>query len=159
MIDLAELTDADLDSLYLAVNAEVGRRRTLKAIPQQMAELNRAYQTSSGYQDGEPWQPRMGAVGAYMDGDRVTHRDKTWESLIDFNVQEPGDPADPQAYRWWADLSDPVPEGEWAPGVEYETGQTVTYNGVEYTCIQAHTSNTGWEPPLTAALWQPVEGT
>jgi chitinase len=46
--------------------------------------------------------------------------------------------------------------GAWAPGVAYAVGDTVTYNGVVYKCIQAHTSQTGWEPPNVPALWQPI---
>ena len=46
--------------------------------------------------------------------------------------------------------------GAWAPGVSYAVGDTVTYNGVVYKCIQAHTSQTGWEPPNVPALWQPI---
>jgi len=41
----------------------------------------------------------------------------------------------------------------WAPGVAYSVGDQVTYNGVEYKCRQAHTSQVGWEPPNTPALW------
>jgi len=46
--------------------------------------------------------------------------------------------------------------GAWAPNVAYAVGDTVTYNGVVYKCIQAHTSLTGWEPPNVPALWQPI---
>ncbi len=46
--------------------------------------------------------------------------------------------------------------GAWAPNVSYAVGDTVTYNGVVYKCIQAHTSLTGWEPPNVPALWQPI---
>ena len=36
-----------------------------------------------------PWvQP--GSTNPYMKGDKVTHKGKTWESLIDNNVWEPG---------------------------------------------------------------------
>ena len=31
---------------------------------------------------------------------------------------------------------------------------TFTYNGGTYTCLQGHTSQTGWEPPNVPALWQ-----
>ncbi|MGH8888338.1 MAG: carbohydrate-binding protein, partial [Acidothermaceae bacterium] len=43
---------------------------------------------------------------------------------------------------------------QWAPGVAYKIGDQVTYNGIEYTCRQAHTSQVGWEPPNVPALWQ-----
>ena len=45
----------------------------------------------------------------------------------------------------------------WQPGVDYASGDNVFYpdeNGTEYVCITAHTSQTGWEPPNTPALWQ-----
>lgn len=45
----------------------------------------------------------------------------------------------------------------WQAGVDYALGDSVFYpdeNGAEYVCITAHTSQTGWEPPNTPALWQ-----
>ncbi|OPG01828.1 carbohydrate-binding protein [Microbispora sp. GKU 823] len=46
----------------------------------------------------------------------------------------------------------------WAPNTWYAIGARVTYNGVDYECIQAHTSLTGWEPPNVPALWKQVSG-
>jgi chitinase len=43
--------------------------------------------------------------------------------------------------------------GAWAVGVAYAVNDTVTYNGVVYKCIQAHTSQADWTPPATPALW------
>lgn len=43
----------------------------------------------------------------------------------------------------------------WAPYVSYAVGALVTYDGVTYRCIQAHTSLPGWEPPIVPALWGP----
>ena len=42
---------------------------------------------------------------------------------------------------------------EWQPGVFYATNALVTYMGPTYKCIQGHTSQVGWEPPNTPALW------
>ncbi len=47
----------------------------------------------------------------------------------------------------------------WVPNHAYRIGDLVTYQGLRYRCIQAHTSLTGWEPPGVPALWQPVPGT
>ena len=47
---------------------------------------------------------------------------------------------------------------QWQPNTFYAVGALVMYNGVEYQCLQAHTSEVGWEPPNTPALWQPVTG-
>lgn len=42
----------------------------------------------------------------------------------------------------------------WVANHTYTIGNIVTYNGVSYKCIQAHTSLVGWEPPNVPALWQ-----
>ncbi|MFI7697429.1 fibronectin type III domain-containing protein [Nonomuraea sp. NPDC049480] len=46
----------------------------------------------------------------------------------------------------------------WAPWTSYAVGAVVTYNGVDYVCLQAHTSQPGWEPPNVPALWKPGTG-
>ncbi|MER6942387.1 carbohydrate-binding protein [Nonomuraea sp. NPDC000554] len=46
----------------------------------------------------------------------------------------------------------------WAAWTPYAIGARVTYNGVDYECIQAHTSQPGWEPPNVPALWKVVSG-
>jgi hypothetical protein len=46
----------------------------------------------------------------------------------------------------------------WAPNTAYAVGALVMYQSVEYKCIQAHTSQVGWEPPNVPALWSPVSG-
>jgi hypothetical protein len=54
--------------------------------------------------------------------------------------------------------TDPPPGGptSWAPNTAYAVGASVTYNGVSYRCLQAHTSIVSWEPPAAASLWQRV---
>lgn len=44
----------------------------------------------------------------------------------------------------------------WAAGVAYKTGDQVTYQSKKYQCLQAHTSQTGWEPPNAPSLWQAI---
>ncbi|MGW5263208.1 chitinase [Microbispora sp. NPDC004025] len=46
----------------------------------------------------------------------------------------------------------------WAPNTWYAVGTRVTYDGVDYECVQAHTSLTGWEPPIVPALWKALAG-
>ena len=46
----------------------------------------------------------------------------------------------------------------WAPNTYYAVGAIVTYNGIDYQCLQAHTSLVGWEPPNVPALWKVVSG-
>ena len=50
----------------------------------------------------------------------------------------------------------PEPEGEWKVGVNYKTGEVVTYNGKQYRCLQAHPSMAHWAPSEVPALWQLV---
>ena len=49
----------------------------------------------------------------------------------------------------------------WAAGIAYKTGDRVRHEDTLYKCVQAHTSQEGWEPPATPALWTKVapEGT
>lgn len=42
---------------------------------------------------------------------------------------------------------------EWAAGVSYKVGDRRRYDGKLYRCIQAHTSQAGWEPLSVPALW------
>jgi chitinase len=42
----------------------------------------------------------------------------------------------------------------WSPNsVAYAVGNLVTYNGSEYKCLQAHTSQPAWDPVDAASLW------
>ncbi|MEU3957456.1 carbohydrate-binding protein, partial [Streptomyces achromogenes] len=44
--------------------------------------------------------------------------------------------------------------GTWAAGTVYQAGDTVTYGGASYRCLQGHQAQAGWEPPNAPALWQ-----
>ncbi len=48
-----------------------------------------------------------------------------------------------------------APSVNWAVGVAYKVGDIVTYtpDGKRYRCLQAHTSQAGWTPPVVPALW------
>lgn len=46
---------------------------------------------------------------------------------------------------------------EWAAGVDYSTGHKVQYGENLWRCMQAHTSQPGWEPSTeTASLWEQI---
>lgn len=40
--------------------------------------------------------------------------------------------------------------------VAYAVGDIVAYNGALYRCAQAHTSQAGWTPDISRALWTPM---
>ena len=44
----------------------------------------------------------------------------------------------------------------WAAGASYALDIRVRYDGKLYKCVQAHTSQSGWEPGKTPALWTEV---
>lgn len=45
---------------------------------------------------------------------------------------------------------------EWASGQSYTAGYKVQRSGKLWRCIQAHTSQTGWEPENAASLWTEI---
>lgn len=44
----------------------------------------------------------------------------------------------------------------WHTDTAYTTGDRIRYDGVLYRCEQGHTSQDGWTPDITPALWTPV---
>ena len=47
----------------------------------------------------------------------------------------------------------------WAAGVSYAAGYKVQNNGRLWRCLQAHTSQEGWEPENAASLWENINQT
>lgn len=45
---------------------------------------------------------------------------------------------------------------EWAAGQAYTAGYKVQHGGKLWRCIQAHTSQDGWEPESATSLWSKV---
>lgn len=48
---------------------------------------------------------------------------------------------------------------EWVVGVSYVAGFKVQYGGKLWRVVQAHTSQTGWEPVNVASLWEQINET
>lgn len=44
----------------------------------------------------------------------------------------------------------------WKTGTAYEVGYKVRHGGILYACLQAHTSQAGWEPGAAPSLWAKV---
>lgn len=42
---------------------------------------------------------------------------------------------------------------KWKADTAYAVGDRRQYDGLLYRCVQAHTSQEGWEPPNVPALW------
>ena len=47
----------------------------------------------------------------------------------------------------------------WAAGQDYPTGHKIQRDGRLWRCIQAHTSQEGWEPENAASLWEGIDET
>ncbi|HLR95114.1 MAG TPA: carbohydrate-binding protein [Jiangellaceae bacterium] len=157
-IDLRALDDPALAQLRVDVLTELERRETLASAPERADRIARDYLGASGTAEGEEWVQPSGAHDAYPQGWEVVHEGVRYRSLISGNVWIPGDPNDPQSYRWWENLDEQPDEGEWDPnGTDYAVDETVTHDGTQYRCIQAHTSQPGWSPDQVPALWEPVE--
>jgi len=118
-----------------------------------------AHTSASAHADGETWTAPTGAHDAYALGVTVKHAGKTWVNLTPANVWQPGNTADPQSYRWWREVvADPGPgTPAWdGNGHAYKVGDLVTYQGLTYQVLQAHTSQPGWTPNIVPALYKVV---
>ncbi|MFF9350262.1 carbohydrate-binding protein [Streptomyces sp. NPDC014734] len=73
-------------------------------------------------------------------------REGTFDFVLDVEQGPTNPPTDPP--------TDPPTGGTWAAGTNYNAGDRVTYNGVTYRCLQAHSAMPGWEPPNVPALWE-----
>lgn len=45
---------------------------------------------------------------------------------------------------------------KWQADLEVKVDERYQYNGVLYRCVQAHTTQEGWTPDITPALWTRV---
>ena len=45
---------------------------------------------------------------------------------------------------------------EWAAGQDYTAGYKAQYGGILWRCVQAHASQTGWEPENAPSLWTEI---
>lgn len=154
---LRAMPDDDFDMLDHAVSFERNRRRTVREAPERADRVAGEYQRALGRKPGDQWVMPTGPLSVYGLDDETRHREKEWRSRIHANATEPGDPADPQNYRWWENLTDVIPEGQFDPfGYDYEVGDTFSDGGVDYVVIQAHTSQPDWIPAAEPSLYEVV---
>ena len=80
--------------------------------------------------------------------------DTSWVRLHDcYAAEDDGDTSRCVTVALEVMGGEPEPGAEWEAGVSYEVGDTVTYDGGSWECLQAHTSQAGWEPGVAASLW------
>lgn len=103
--------------------------------------------------EGRTWKPGI----SVQVGDVYTYANALWRCLQAHTTQS----------NWTPDLVpalwrkvEVIPEDAvrvWQAGTDYIVGDEVAYpaeNSPRYECLQAHTSQEGWEPPLLPALWK-----
>ena len=172
LTDTTSWPDEDLTSLHSAVLREMTRRQTLAEAETRTTKIAAAYldardgtqpettaETLADVAAWPAWVQPTGAHDAYTLGRIVQHNGTLYRSLHAANVWEPGGEGVPAGLWETAtvtDAGDPptAPDApEWAAGTAYKVGDLVTYGGQVYRCVQAHTSQTGWDPASVPALW------
>lgn len=96
-----------------------------------------------------PWASLTDRVAP---GQRVIWDGQTWRNTSGAWLPTTATPATwPQG--WAQETGLPPTITAWASGQAVKINNLRTYGGKTYRCIQAHTTQTGWEPPSVPALW------
>ena len=151
--DVTTYTDADLESLRAAVLTEEARRWTIATAQTQANEVGAQYAAAISTTPSVPWASLTGTVAP---GQQVVWTDgQTYRNVSSAWLPTTASPGTyPQGYQL---ATPPAPTAPaWAAGVAYAVGALAVYSGVTYKCLQAHTSQVGWEPPNVPALWSPA---
>ena len=103
--------------------------------------------------EGRVWQPGL----SVQVGDVYSYAGFLWHCIQAHATQTGWEPDKVPALWRKVEIIHEDTKRIWQAGVDYALGDSIFYpdeNGTEYACITAHTSQTGWEPPNTPALWQ-----
>jgi hypothetical protein len=137
----------DREAARRSAEQEIAR---LTALPLLQAETLTDAQIQAIAAAWESWEPGV----AYAVGDVVEFGGSLWEVRQAHTSQADWEPPDVLAlFQRFRGAEDPDVTPEWAPATPYAVDDLVTYGGTTYRCLQAHTSQPGWEPPNVPALW------
>ena len=103
--------------------------------------------------EGRVWQPGL----SVQIGDVYSYAGFLWRCIQAHTTQTGWEPDKVPALWRKIEIIYEDTKRIWQADVDYALSDSVFYpdeNGTEYVCITAHTSQTGWEPPNTPALWQ-----
>jgi hypothetical protein len=95
----------------------------------------------------DSWQENV----SYQTGSIVEYNGNNYKCIQKHTSQSDWTPDTTQSL--WRPIAEPSTTDEWQSGVSYSVGDQVVYNSIMYECLQAHTSQLGWEPPNVPALW------
>lgn len=151
-MDVTTLTDADLDQLRIDVMLEQERRRLIAEAPAQQAAVADRYAAAVATAAPTAWASLADRVGP---GQRVVWTDgNTWRNTSGVWLPTTATPATwPQG--WAQETGLPPTVTAWAAGQAVKVGNLRSEAGKVYRCLQAHTTQIGWEPPKVPALWAP----
>lgn len=96
------------------------------------------------------WAPRL-TVNV---NDQLEYQGITYIALQAHTTQIGWEP--PNVPALWSVFGGGGGGSEWQANTAYSVNDEVTYLSNTYRCIQAHTSQIGWEPPNVPALWSLV---
>lgn len=117
--------------------AEVAKQKTQNAI------LAAIYETAiTQHTEGGGWVQPTGAHNAYMRDISITHEGKVWESLLDFNVWEPGKSG------WREKVAQGYPAWVQPTGAHdaYSKDDKVSHNGKNWNNYHPGVRTNSWAP-------------
>ena len=134
MIEVASLSDEELAALLDEARLEYQRRQNLVAAVEAAPEFADAMQAALGRTPDTPWVQPLGAFDAYPRDWVTPHKGKTWVSLVDENVWEPG------VTGWREQTNGTPPQWVQPTGAHdaYMKGDRVTDGGDTYTSDVDH---------------------
>lgn len=106
--------------------------------------------------EGRVWKPGL----AVQVGDVYTYGAFLWRCVQAHTTQGDWPPDIVPALWRKVEVISETEVRVWQAGVDYAVGDEVAYpdaDGSFFTCLQAHTSQAGWEPPNVPALWKVKE--
>lgn len=127
MEDIETMTDEELTALRDESEAELEQRRTVRDAERRTDDMAIAYLRAEGRENGGPYQPPTGFIGAYPRGWRVIHEGEQYDATA------PGVVTAPPGGGWKPAEGDLVPF--WEPGA-YEKGSRVRDAGRIWTARQ-----------------------
>ena len=138
-MDYTNMTTEEVSAILAGAYDELARRETLARAPEQIEEARTQYIAASGRTDGDEWTQPAGVHDSYTEGDTTLHGGKTWVSIIDFNVWEPG------VTGWRENVTEGYPAWVQPLGAHdaYATGAKVTHKGHIW---QSSAASNVWEP-------------
>lgn len=149
-MDIRDADTAELRRLKTMIDTELQRRDTLATAEKQATDLNTAYLAAAGVEPGQEWKQPQAAFDAYPKGWTVEHSGRTWESLIEANIFEPG------VSSWREVVEDGgIPEYVAPTGAHdaYNTGDHIMFDGAEYVALQ---DGLVWSPADYPQGWEAV---